>query len=221
MKKLLLFLLILILIPVGVLTYLGLVPSLSSYVTKPIDLGIKTDKSLVSSFESKYGEQNATSKVKLDVNLTSEEITSIFAVWEDRDVYFPLKNVQVRFNQDGTGEASGYLKIGTAISLAKNLGYSDQDIEKGKEYIKYVSGDLPFYVKGTGGMTSNQLSINPSTFQLGRVTVPDSITSPAAKAVGDMINRRIKQIGGADIQDASFKNGSFHLSGTVPSTIKY
>ncbi len=221
MKKLLLFLLILILIPVGVLTYLGLVPSLSPYVTKPIDFGIKTDKSLVSAFESKYGEQNATGKVKLDVNLTSEEITSIFAVWEDRDVYFPLKNVQVRFNADGTGEASGYLKIGTAISLAKNLGYSDQDIEKGKEYIKYVSGDLPFYVKGTGGMTSNQLSINPSTFRIGRVTVPDSITSPAAKAVGDMIQRRIKQIGGADIQSANFKSGSFHLLGTVPATIKY
>lgn len=221
MKKLLLFLLILLLIPVGVLTYLGLVPSLSPYVTKPIDLGIKTDKSLVSAFESKYGEQNANGKVKLDVNLTSEEITSIFAVWEDRDVYFPLKNVQVRFNADGTGEASGYLKIGTAITLAKNLGYSDQDIEKGKEYIKYVSGDLPFYVKGTGGMTSNQLSINPSTFQIGRVTVPDSITSPAAKAVGDMIQRRIKQIGGADIQSANFKSGSFHLLGTVPATIKY
>lgn len=221
MKKLLLFLLILLLIPVGVLTYLGLVPSLSPYVTKPIDLGIKTDKSLVSAFESKYGEQNPTGKVKLDVNLTSEEITSIFAVWEDRDVYFPLKNVQVRFNADGTGEASGYLKIGTAISLAKNLGYSDQDIEKGKEYIKYVSGDLPFYVKGKGGMTSNQLSINPSTFRIGRVTVPDSITSPAAKAVGDMIQRRIKQIGGADIQSANFKSGSFHLLGTVPATIKY
>lgn len=221
MKKLLIFLLILILIPVAIMTYLGLVPSLSSYVTGPIDLGIKTDKSLVSAFESKYGEQNTTGKVKLDVNLTSEEVTSVFAVWEDRDVYFPLKNVQVRFNADGTGEASGYLKIGTAISLAKNLGYSDQDIEKGKEYIKYVSGDLPFYVKGTGGMTNNQLSINPSTFQIGRVTVPDSITSPAAKAVGDMIQRRIKQIGGADIQSANFKSGSFHLLGTVPATIKY
>lgn len=221
MKKLLVILLILILIPVAILTYLGLIPGLSSYVAKPVDLGIKTDKSLVTAFESKYGQQNGTGKVKLDVNLSSEEITSVFAVWEDRDKFFPLHGVQVRFNEDGTGEASGYLKIGTAVTLAKNLGYSDQDIAKGKEYIKYVSGDLPFYVKGTGGMTSNQLTINPSTFQIGRVTVPDSITTPASKAVGDMIQRRLKQIGGADIQDASFKNGSFHLSGTVPDTIKY
>lgn len=221
MKRLLIFLLILILVPVGILTYLGLIPSLSRYVTKPVDLGVKADKSLVTAFESKYGMPNGTGRVKLDVNLTSQEITSIFAVWEDRDIYFPLKNVQVRFNQDGTGEASGYLKIRTAISLAQNLGYSDQDIEKGKEYIKYVSGDLPFYVKGTGSMTNNKLSISPSNFQIGRVSVPESITGPATMAVEDMINRRLKQIGGVDIQDASFKNGSLHLAGTVPDTIKY
>lgn len=221
MKKFIIFLLILILIPVAALIYLGFVPGVSKYVTKPVDLGIKTDKALVTAFETKYGQKDGSGKVALDVNLSSEEITSVFAVWEDRDVYFPLKDVQVRFNKDGTGEASGYLRIGTAVSLAKNLGYDDSDIQKGKDYIKYVSGDLPFYVKGTGGMVSNQLTIDPSTFQLGRVTVPDSITTPAARAVGDMINRRIKQIGGADIKDASFKDGSFHLVGTVPDSIKY
>jgi len=105
--------------------------------------------------------------------------------------------------------------------LAKNLGYSDSDIEQGKQYVQYVAGDLPFYVKGTGGMTNNTLSINPSTFQIGRVTVPESITKPVAVAVGDMIERRISQIGGANIQEASFKSGSFRLVGSVPETIKY
>jgi len=222
MKKLLIVIFVLILIPVGILAYVGFVPGISKYVTKPVDLGIKTDKSLVTAFETKYSTQKDNSgKVKLDVQLSSEQVTSIFDVWEDRDIYFPLKNVQVRFNKDGTGEASGYLRIGTAVSLAKNLGYSDQDISKGKDYIKYVSGDLPFYVKGTGGMTDNILSIDPSTFQVGRVTVPDSITNPASKVVGDMINRRLKQIGGADIREASFATGELKLIGTVPDSIKY
>lgn len=221
MKKLLIFVLLLILIPVGILSYLGFVPGVSKYVAKPVDLGIKTDKSLVTAFESKYGQKDGTGKIKLDVSMSSEEITSVFAVWEDRDIYFPLRDVQVKFNPDGTAEASGLLRIGTAVSLAKNLGYSDSDIQKGKDYIKYVSGDLPFYVKGTGGMQNNQLSINPSDFKLGRVNVPESITTPASKLVGDMVNRRIKQIGGADIEEASFKTGSFHLKGIVPDTIKY
>ena len=221
MKKLLVLVLLLILIPVGILSYLGFVPGISQYVIKPVDLGIKTDKSLVTTFESKYGQKDGSGKIKLDVNMSSEEITSVFAVWEDRDIYFPLKDVQVRFNADGTGEASGLLHIATAIDLAKNLGYSDTDIQKGKDYINYVSGDLPFYIKGTGGMYNNQLSMSPSDFKLGRVTVPESITTPASKLVGDMINRRIKQIGGADIQEASFRTGQFHLVGTVPDTISY
>ena len=203
------------------LSYIGVMPFLSGYIAKQVDLGIKVDPSFVTAFESKYGPTTSNGKVDLNVDLTSAEVTSIFAVWETRDEYFPLHNVQIRFNPDGTGEASGFLKISTAVSLAKNLGYSDSDIEKGKNYIKYVAGDLPFYVKGTGDMTNNYLSINPETFQIGRITVPASITKPVAAAVGDMIERRINQIGGANIQEANFKSGAFHLVGSVPETIKY
>ena len=221
MKKLLFVFLIFIILVVAGLSYLGVMPFFSKFITKQVDLGMKADPALVTAFETKYGKPNGTGKVKLNVNLSSEEITSIFAVWETRDNFFPLHNVQVKFNPDGTGEASGYLKIGTAISLARNLGYSNSDIDKGKEYIKYISGDLPFYVKGTGAMTDNILTINPASFKIGRITVPESITKLVAPAVGDMIERRINQIGGADIKDASFKTGVFHLEGSVPETIKY
>ena len=221
MKKFLLIILILILIPVGILAYLGLVPGLSPLITKPVDLGVKADPALVTAFETKYAVPAGANTAKLDVSLSSAEVTSVFAVWQQRDKLFPLRDVQIKFNADGTGEASGYLKISSAIALAQNLGYSAADIEKGKEYIQYVSGDLPSYVKRTGGMTNNALSLNPTTFQLGRVTVPDSITSPTAGIVGDMIARRLKQIGGTNIEEASFQTGLFKLKGTVPSTINY
>ena len=221
MKKLFIFLLVLIVLVVAGLSYIGVMPFFSKFVAKQVDLGMKADPALVTAFETKYGKRNGTGKIKLNVDLSSQEITSVFAVWGMRNKYFPLYNVQVRFNPDGTGEASGFLKIATGITFAKNLGYSNSEIDKGKEYIKYISGDLPFYIKGTGGMTNNILSINPSTLQIGRVTVPESITKLAAVGVGDMIERRIAQIGGADIKDANFKNGVFHLDGTVPETIKY
>ncbi len=221
MKKLLVGIIILVVLVVASLSYIGFMPYLSGFIAKQVDLGIKVDPSFVEEFEAKYGSPSASGNVYLDVDLSSQDITSIFATWEKRDKFFPLHSVQVRFNPDGTGEASGFLKISTAISLAKNLGYSDTDIEKGKKYVQYVAGDLPFYVKGKGGMNSNVLSIEPSTFQLGRVTVPNSITTPAASAVSDMVKRRIDQIGGADIKVADFKSGSFRLVGTVPATIEY
>ncbi len=221
LKRLLIGLAILIVVVIAILSYIGVMPVFSKYLAKQVDLGVKADPALVTAFESKYAPTAVNGKVNLDVNLSSAEVTSIFTVWETRDKNFPLYNVQVRFNPDGTGEASGFLKVATAISLAKSLGYSDSDIETGKKYVQFVAGDLPFYVKGTGGMTNNVLSINPTTFQLGRVSVPESIVNPAAEIVGDMIERRIDQIGGADIQEANFKSGSFRLVGTVPETIKY
>lgn len=220
MKKLLFFFFVIILIIVAGLTYLGIFPVLSAYAVHPVDLGVNPTPNYVENLEVNY--QGLTSpKVALDLTLSDSDVTAVMATWQTRDRNFPLRDVQVKFNPDGTGEASGYLKIGTAVNLAKSLGYSDSDIEKGKNYIKYVAGDLPFYVKGTGGMSNNILSINPSTFQLGRVTVPDNITQATSLVVKDMINRRLTQIGGTNIQSANFVDGSFHLQGTVPATIKY
>lgn len=221
MRKILVGLLVLVTVCVFGLSYIGVFPVFSKYLSKPTDLGIKADPELVYAFESKYATNSANDEISLNVDLSSEEVTSIFKVWEIRDKYFPLRDVQIRFNPDGVGEASGYVYLPTVISLAKNLGYSDSDIEQGKKYVQLVSGDLPFYVKGTGGISNNNLTISPATFQLGRVTVPESITKAAAVAVTDMIEKRIKQIGGADIIDASFTKGKFHLNGSVPKTIKY
>ena len=221
MKKFLLGIFAILIIVLGALSYLGLLPFMTPLAPQAVDLGMTPDPEFVSSFETKYGQVNSQGAIDLEVDLSDQDITSILYTWGERDKYFPLHDVQIRFNQDGTGEASGYLKIVTAVNLAKNLGYTDHDIEEGKKYINYVSGDLPIYVKGKGGMKNNILSINPSTFQVGRVTVPDNITSLVVPAVSDMITRRLEQIGGANIREASFENGAFHLDGTVPATIKY
>ena len=234
MKKLFIFILLLALIPVGILSYLGFVPGVSKYVSKPVDLGVKVDPAYTSSLEQKINFKNElpggvvpvgrdgvfSGSIKVDEQVSSVQATSILAQWKHRSPSLPIRDVQVRFNQDGTAEVSGILEINTAISVAKTLGYSDSDIEKGKSYAKYVSGDLPFYVKGVAGATSNQISINPSEFQLGKVTVPESITTPAAKVVEDVIERRIKQVGGIDLQSIKIGSGSLQYVGTVPSSIK-
>ena len=123
MKKFLVGLVIFIILVISGLSYIGVMPFFSKYFVKQVDLGVKADPSFITAFESKYKVSNGTGKVDLDISISSVEVASIFAAWETRDKLFPLHNVQVRFNQDGTGEASGYLKISTAISLAKSLGY--------------------------------------------------------------------------------------------------
>jgi len=234
MKKFLFFILLLILIPVAGLAYLGFVPGVSKYIAKPVDLGVKVDPSYTDSLEQKINFKNElpggvvpvgregvfSGSIKVDEQVSSVAATSILAQWKRRSPSLPVRDVQVRFNDDGTAEVSGVLEIATAISVAKTLGYSDADIEKGKSYAKYVSGDLPFYVKGTTGATNNQISISPSDFQLGKVSVPESITTPAARVVEDVIERRIKQVGGINLESIKLGSGSLQFTGTVPSSIK-
>lgn len=221
MKKLFLGLVVVCLLVVLGLGYLGVLPILGPALAKPKDLGMTTDKQLVYQLEEKYAQKNGSGRAIVDEELSDREITSVMAVWEERDPLFPLYDVQVKFAPDGTGEASGMLKIATALELARSLGYSEAEIAQGKEYIKYVAGDLPFYVKGTGGMDANQLVIEPQQLEIGRVSVPESITAPLTKVVGQLVERRISQIGGVELEEANFRSGVFRLKGDVPDTIAY
>lgn len=223
-------LLMVILMALGALWYFGAVPGLS----KPMDLGAKNDPKLFADFNKAHGMKDQTpggvvpagrmaefsGQTELDVNLSSDEITSILAAWRKRSPSLPVKDVQVRFNSDGTGEISGVLEIKTAVNIAKQLGYNDSDIEEGKKYVQYVPGDVIFYAKGTGGMTDNKMFLNPETFKVGRITVPQSITSKVVPVVNNMIEKRINQVGTIHVKSIDFSKGSLHFSGTVPDTVK-
>ena len=129
-KLLLIIFIILILVPVICLGMLGFVPGLSSILgtDKPRDLGIKYTQSNLSSIRSRSQVQYLTlpdsntpsltrqfsGKRNVTADFTSEEITATInnQPWK----YFPYKNVQVKFNADGSGEISGILLVRRLIS---------------------------------------------------------------------------------------------------------
>ncbi|KKQ91656.1 MAG: hypothetical protein UU16_C0021G0026 [Candidatus Woesebacteria bacterium GW2011_GWA2_40_7] len=234
MKKLLkiLFglLLLFVILVIGALAYIGIVPGLA----KTVDLGAKNDPALVAAFELAHGMKNEvpggvisagrlaefSGQTNLDSVLSANEITSILAYWKKRNPAFPIRNVQVRFNSDGTGEISGILEIRTAINIAKDLDYNDEDIEKGKKYAQYTFGDIPFYVKGIGNVSNNQVALFPTNFRLGKVEVPQSIIKEAIPVIEDAIERRIGQVNGANIQSLDFTKGTLHIVATLPAMVK-
>jgi len=234
MKNVLLVLLVLVLGAVGFLTWLGVVPVLSPLVVKAKDLGVKADPALVAAFDTKYGMKNELpggvvpdtrepqyeGSVHLDVTLSSEEVTSILDYWRSQYGKTPIRDVQVRFNPDGTGEASGILEVGTAIAMAKQLGYSDSDIAKGKTYVQFVAGDLPFYVAGTASVTNGNVTLSPTALEVGRVSVPGSLVAPVMGAVEDAIERRIRQIPRIAVDSVTMQNGTIHVVADAPTTIK-
>lgn len=234
MKKFLkfvgIFLLIIIIISLGALLYIGIIPG----VAKPVNLGSKNDPALFANFNMSHGMKSEipggvvpdsrqaefSGQTVLNTDISADEITSILAAWKTRSPKLPVRQVQVRFNSDGTGEISGILEIKTAISIAKTLGYNDNDIEEGKKYIKYSAGDIPFYAKGTGGVTNNNVTLNPTNFKIGNVNVPSQITEKVAPIVSDAIEKRINQVGTIQVRSIDFSKGKLHFDGTIPDTVK-
>jgi hypothetical protein len=221
--------LIIILLIVAVLFYVGIIPGF----TKPLDLGAKNDPNFISTFSASHAMKNEipggivpngrqaefSGQTNLNYDFTGNEITSILNSWKTRSPSLPIKNIQVRFNNDGTGEISGILEIKTAINTAKLLGYNDRDIETGQKYVQ-TFGDLTFYVKGTGGVKNNVISLNPTDFKIGNVTVPKDLTTQVAPVVSNAIEKRINQVGTIQIKSLDFSTGKLHIEGTVPDTVR-
>lgn len=219
---------------VGILTYLGFVPVLSPLVVKPRDLGSKVEPQFIQEFDTKYGMLNKlpdgivpagrepvySGSVPLDVTLTSDDVTSILDYWRGQYAKTPIHDVQVRFNADGTTEASGVLDTAAAVAMAKQLGYSDADIKKGESYVSYVAGELPFYVKGVADVHNNNVSISTDAIEIGRLPVPSQLVDPLVHAVEDAIDRRLAQVPGLHVTSLENTDGELHLVGTVPNSIQ-
>ena len=234
MRRLLIFLVLLIVISVGVASYLGFVPILSSLLVHPRNLGITPNAQLVADFPASHLMINElpggvipadrdgifVGSKRLDISLDSAQASAVFAHWKKLNPRFPLRDVQVVFHPDGRTEASGILELGTAVSLALGLGYSHEQIEQAQRLATFINGDLPFYVTGTGYAESGAVTLLPTTFQLGNVTVPESITAPAATAVADMIERTVSRISGAKLDSARIEQGKIRVQGSIPELIK-
>ena len=187
MKKFILFLALLVLIPVLVLAYLGFVPYLSSLFgfSRPKDLGVRYKVSDMDSYNQKANftvekSKNVNSALGVDFSgeaelnqvFTKEEVSARinYAPWK----YMPIKNVQVNFPEDGVVEFSANLLTGRIPPFLSAIGFSgvsQSDIEKGLGYLKYI-GEPPVYAKARASVSSNRVEVSLISVQVGKFSVP-------------------------------------------------
>ncbi len=183
-KIILIFLLIIVLLPIFGLGMTGFVPGLSAVLgtDKPRDLGIKYSQANLQSIRSKSQVKYETlpdSPVPMQTRqfigsrnytgeFSAEEITATInnQPWK----YWPYKNVQVKFNADGSGEISGILIKDKVPAYASTLGLPSEVIQFA---MKYLPGDPVFYVKMKAALTDNKVSLfEPQKFEIGRISMP-------------------------------------------------
>jgi len=188
MKKfLLLLLLIIVIIPLFVLGFMGFIPGLSIILgaSKPRDLGVKFSpvdlKSVRIKSQIEYkvlpdstnplNTRRFDGKRDVTAEFTSAEITATMnnQPWK----YWPYKDVQVKFNGDGSGEISGVFIKSKLPGYAAAINAPTQAVDFAT---KFLPNDPVFYVKIKASLTENKIAtFEPMAFEIGRMPLPLSL----------------------------------------------
>lgn len=169
-----------------VLGYFGFVPWLSRAMGsgKPRDLGIELSAEQAYAgakllrVPTKPSELRAVLKdpdkyKRFNATMTGDQASSMLLVGQSGIPNWPLSLVQIRFNADGTAEASGVIHASRAVPFMLSAGVSQEDAGKVMDALKF-GGSATFYVKGTCGVTNNAVDLSLSDLEIGRVKVPAS-----------------------------------------------
>jgi hypothetical protein len=234
MKKILLCILILLILIVGAgyLILTSKIPALTNAALKQVDLGVRETPEEIYSFyddigyennlkgnETKSGELVFEGGIELNHTFTQKEINSWICAWEQDWSNLPFQNSQIRINDDGTVEASSSISIPIAESFAKMIGYTQEDINKAKSYLKFIPDPLPLYAKGTAQITENTAKYNIQDFKIGGYTLPSSLNTPLSNLLEDITTRTRDLSDYTDVKTATITSEGVEFVGTVPASV--
>lgn len=147
---------------------------------------------------------------------TSYDSKAISALLNNRKyAYSPVKNMQVRINEDDTVEWSGVINTENVPVFMSALGKGNYDFKEIEE--KYsIPAELSFYVKGTASVTNNKVSMDTSEVKLGNFTVPQSIITGNRATFESFAEEMLGSIPNLYIEEMKIEDGKMNLKGTMP-----
>lgn len=128
-------------------------------------------------------------QIPIDETFSGAEITALINY--DRSPRFKWSNVQVRFNDDGSAEASGVLNF---------RGMS-----------------LPVYIKGSGDIVSNKsISLSLQDINVANFPITESMKEQGLSFVLGRANDKIQSISGLELGSLELSDGNVHFTGSIP-----
>lgn len=220
---------LLIVLAVLVLGYFGFVPGVSTIFgsNAPRDLGITYSEK---NFETALNKANVELK-KLPENsdksisyegshevkksFTSEELTA--HAFNKDWIHYPVQDLQVKINEDGTGEIAGIARIDRLDEFFSAMGFNPGNYKEAMKKAKLPIKNMPFYAKGYGSAKDNTFDLNITTFEIGRFPVPQNILQENKGLVEDFGYAITRNIPGFSVKEAKFENGAIYFDGTLPN----
>ena len=242
---------VLVLLVLTSLAYVGYMPALAKVLgwDKPKDLGISyTDQDkeqarsksgvvyeeLPASTPDSAGIQFSGVKV-VNTSWSSAEMTALLnnRPWK----YWPIKDVQLRINEDNTVEMSGVFNSDKLRGYGAAIGVPEAVLSR----LNLLPAEAPFYLKGSSSLSENHVSsFDITSAEMGRVSIPTSVllslnssltdrayaqqdlTSELSQysgkkaAIVDFINGKLSWISGFYAKKANFSGGKLNFDGTLP-----
>ena len=150
---------------------------------------------------------------EVKTSFTSAEISALnnSVKW----VNYPVSNVQIKINSDGTGEASGTLDVRKILSWV-SFTHSVKEIEaKVDEY--HLGFNPPFYLNGKVSVSNNRVSLTPQVIEVGRITIPQNIVNENITPVEKFATDRLNAIPNLQIRSLTLDDGKVNLDATYPA----
>lgn len=153
----------------------------------------------------------------VDVTLTQSELNA----WMNKDyAYTPVDHCQLRINQDGTAELSGIIRTDNLESYVKAVGASTDNLKVLTDNLKYVKGNPPFYMKGTGSVVNSQISLDLQEVKIGKLTIPSSQIQENKANIIHFVQWEIGCFPGFSVKSFSFMpDGKVRFNGTLPASV--
>jgi hypothetical protein len=148
----------------------------------------------------------------IKTSFSSAEITALnnSVKW----VNYPISNLQIKINPDGTGEASGTLDVRKILSWI-SFTHSVSEIESKVEQY-HIGLNPPFYLKGKVSVVNNQVTLVPQTVEVGKITLPSNIVSENIAPVERFVEDRINAVPNLQIRSFNLDGGKANFDATVP-----
>ena len=226
---------VLLLVPLLYASWLGFIPGLSNLLgaNNPVDLGVTYTEQDLQGFYDKTSQEmldyaNApvdasgyktifANPEPMDLQVTQEEITA--RINNTDWVYMPMDNVQVRLGEGNVIEVSGNVNTDALegfIPFIGGVGYSQEDIDTGLNWLKRMAGNPAVYISSVGTITNNKLNLTINEVKIGRWGAP---LDEASKVLTTATENALRGVVGMDVTSATFGNGYIDFVGEAPTTI--
>lgn len=228
MKKVFIFLLILVGISVGII---AIQKAFAPKVTK-VEYTLEDAKA----FETKIGTSSSLSSLEsavepkdsvknsgvksVNTKLSEKEATALINMWAEYWQYAPLLNSNVKINPDNTVEYSGTFDLNRAIGYANVTGVSKEIVDVVKKYIQPFGASFPIYAKGTVDIKDNVVNGSISDARISIVPVT-SVVNKYAGEINSFVSDRLSTDSTYGVKSLNVSDGNLNVEGSFPEKVEF